>query len=75
MCIPAGGGEGARDGEKNDLFTGGERVNGDGLELVALVEVCQVSVRNHVADCNRSHFPMMVVDLGSPNNNTPKAAL
>lgn len=57
VCIPASRGEGAGDGEENDLLAGGEGVNRDGLELVVLVEEGQVSVGNHVAYCYRSHFP------------------
>lgn len=53
--LPASWGEGTRDAKEDDFFTGGERVDVDRLDLVLLVEVGQITVRYHIADCNRSH--------------------
>jgi hypothetical protein len=53
--LPASGGEGTGDAEKDNLFTGGEGVYGHRLELVFLVEVGKRTVRYHVADGYRGH--------------------
>ena len=52
---PAGGREGSGHAEEDDLLAGGERVDGDLLQLVALVEPPELAVGEGVADGDRSH--------------------
>ena len=54
--LPASGGEGTGNAEKDDLFTGSEGVYGHRLEFVFVVEVGESTIWNHVANCNRGHF-------------------
>lgn len=55
MLQAAGGGEGAGDAEEDDLLAGGERVDGDLLQLVALVEPPELAVGEGVADGDGGH--------------------
>lgn len=53
--LPAGGGEGAGDGEEDDLLAGGEGVDGDALELILIVEESHGTVGDDVTNCDRRH--------------------
>lgn len=54
--IPASWSEGAGDAKENDLFAGGERVDGNLLHLILLIEVGKSPVGDRVTNSNRSHF-------------------
>ncbi|KAM0066924.1 hypothetical protein Hdeb2414_s0002g00054791 [Helianthus debilis subsp. tardiflorus] len=56
MLHTASRSEGTADTKDDDFLAGGERVNGDLLHLIFLVEVCKSSVKNVVTNFDRSHF-------------------
>ncbi|KAG6496015.1 hypothetical protein ZIOFF_043863 [Zingiber officinale] len=56
--LPANGCESSEDCEEGDLLAGGKPVYGDHLQLVALIEPSQFSVRENIADSDRSHLSL-----------------
>lgn len=61
--LPASGSESTRDTKENDFLTGGERVNGDSLKLIILIEEGDSSVRYNIADSDWSHEEISAAEV------------
>jgi hypothetical protein len=60
MAHAACGSESTRNTKENDFFTGGDRVNRDGLKLIIFIEERDSSVWYNIADSNWSHEEISV---------------